>query len=210
MERTLVLIKPDAIIRSHCGVAMMKALRELPDSEILCFKHVVVTEALARLHYAEHDGKPFFPGLLRMITAPCGVGVFVIEGKDIIHRVRALIGPTNVTNARTTAPNTLRGTYGTFAGLNTAHASDSPASGLRETGLWIAAMDLTLDKDLANKEMDKFIEKHKDVPFTDGKVAKLALKVRELNDELRKAITEETDHSPEDVEYLMKLIDNLL
>lgn len=210
MERTLVLIKPDAITRAACGVAMMKVIRGLPDCTVLCFKRVVVPESLARLHYLEHEGKHFFPGLLRMITAPCGVGVFVLEGKDIVRRVRAAIGPTNVTNARNTAPDTLRGTYGTFAGINTAHASDCPVSGNREVNLWVSALNLTLDKDLAEKEMQKFMEEHKDAKFTPGKVATLALKVKEANDELRKAIEEESDLGEDDVTYLLRLIDNLL
>ena len=210
MERTLVLIKPDAITRSHCAVAMINAIRSLPDSTVLFFKRVTVPEPLARLHYFEHDGKPFFPGLIRMITAPCGVGLFVLEGKDIVRRIRALVGPTNVTNARSNAPDTLRGTYGTFAGLNTAHASDSPANGEREVNLWVSALGLTLNKEEAAKEMDKFVEEHKDAKFTPGKVATLALKLKEVNEELKKAIQEESDLGEDDVNYLMKLIANVL
>ena len=83
-------------------------------------------------------------------------------------------------------------------------------SGEREVNLWVSALSLKLDKEEAVKEMDKFVEEHKDAKFTPGKVATLALKVRAANDELRKAIQEETDLADSDVEYLMKLVANLL
>ena len=83
-------------------------------------------------------------------------------------------------------------------------------SGEREVNLWVSALSLKLDKEEAVKEMDKYIEENKDAKFTPGKVATLALKVKEANDELRKAIQEESDLNEEDVTYLMKLIANLL
>ena len=87
VERSLVLIKPDGIVRRQAGVSVVRALLALPGVQLICFKELQVSEALARLHYAEHEGKPFFPFLLRMITAKCGVVMRAFEGVGAIKKV---------------------------------------------------------------------------------------------------------------------------
>lgn len=86
VERSLVLIKPDGIVRRQAGISVIKSLLALPGIQLISFKEVAVSEALARLHYAEHEGKPFFPFLLRMITAKCGVVMLAFEGIGAIKK----------------------------------------------------------------------------------------------------------------------------
>lgn len=98
-EMSLVLVKPDGVVRRQAGVEALKALLALPDVHILTFKHVVVPDALARLHYLEHTGKSFFNFLLEMVTAPAGVLAMVFEGEGLVQKVRDLFGPTFIDKA---------------------------------------------------------------------------------------------------------------
>ena len=130
VERTLVLIKPDAMRRQLGGEILARferrglALREA--------KLVTVDRGLAELHYAEHSEKPFFGELVDFITSAPTLAL-VLEGESAISVVRTTMGATNPTDA---APGTVRGDLALAMPDNLVHGSDSPESAQREIGLW--------------------------------------------------------------------------
>src|SRR5688500_7792997 len=97
-----------------------------------------IDEALAKQHYAEHDGKPFYPGLVDYITSGPSL-VMVLEGPKAIEITRSTVGGTRPWEA---APGTIRADYGLTVGRNLVHASDCVASGEREIGLFFEGEDL--------------------------------------------------------------------
>lgn len=130
MERTLVLIKPDAMQRGLAGEVISRLERR--GLKIAAIRLMRVSTALARKHYAEHNGKPFFPGLVEYITSsPIIAAVF--EGENAIKAVRQTFGATHPLEA---APGSVRADYGLEKGRNLTHASDSPASAKREIALF--------------------------------------------------------------------------
>lgn len=129
-ERTLILLKPDAVARGLAGQILQRFERKGLTFEAM--KLVKVEEALARKHYAEHDGKPFFPGLLVYIQSG-PVLAMVVAGKDAVSVCRNLIGATDPKKA---APGTIRGDLAMDIGRNLVHGSDSPESAKREIDLW--------------------------------------------------------------------------
>lgn len=132
MERTLILIKPDAMQRGLAGEIIRRL--EQRGLRIVAMKLMQVPEALARRHYAEHEGKPFFEGLIQYITSsPIIAAVF--EGRNAIEAARQTMGKTNPLQA---APGTIRGDFGLETGRNLVHGSDSPESAAREIGLFFA------------------------------------------------------------------------
>lgn len=136
MERTLVLIKPDAVQR---GLAFEVLARfERRGLRVVGLKMMRVAEALAAQHYAEHRGKPFYAGLIDYITsAPIVAAVF--EGPNAIKVVRATMGATNPAEA---APGTIRGDYAIELGRNIVHGSDGPESAQREIALFFEPDEL--------------------------------------------------------------------
>lgn len=130
MERTLVLIKPDAMQRGLAGEIISRLERR--GLKITAIRLVKVSKALAKKHYAEHEGKPFFPGLVDYITSsPIIAAVF--EGSDAIKATRQTMGATNPLEAAT---GSIRADFGIEKGRNLTHASDSPASAKREIALF--------------------------------------------------------------------------
>jgi nucleoside-diphosphate kinase len=135
-ERTLILCKADAVVRGLVGEVISRF--EKRGYQIIGMKLLVCDEARARKHYAEHEGKPFFNGLVEYITSSPIVAM-VIEGNDAVEGCRATIGATNPIKA---APGTIRGDYGQTIGRNLVHGSDSAASGERETAIWFEPHEL--------------------------------------------------------------------
>ncbi|MDP9237847.1 MAG: nucleoside-diphosphate kinase [Chloroflexota bacterium] len=134
MERTLVLIKPDAMQRGLAGEVISRLERR--GLKIAAIRLLRVSPALAKQHYAEHDGKPFFKGLVSYITSsPIIAAVF--EGNGAIQATRQTMGATNPLNA---APGSIRADFGLETGRNLTHASDSPASAKREIALFFGDM----------------------------------------------------------------------
>ena len=135
-ERTLVLVKPDAMQRGLAGTILRRLERR--GLRLAGLKLMRIDEALARRHYAEHEGKPFFAGLVAYITSgPVVAAVF--EGTDAVAAVRASVGATNPARA---AAGTIRGDFALETGRNLVHASDGPESGERETALFFAPDEL--------------------------------------------------------------------
>ena len=130
MERTLILVKPGAFARGLTGEIIARFERK--GLTIVAAKHMVVDKALAKQHYAEHEGKPFFGELVSFITSGPIVAL-VLEGQDAIRAARQVIGATNPLEA---APGSIRGDFAIEVGQNMVHGSDSPESGQREAALF--------------------------------------------------------------------------
>jgi nucleoside-diphosphate kinase len=136
LERTLVLIKPDAMQRGLAGEILARLERR--GLRIAGLKLLQVDRALAERHYGEHVGKPFYEGLVAYITSsPIVAAVF--EGTAAVEAVRATMGKTNPKDA---APGTIRGDYGLEIGRNLIHGSDSTTSAAREVDLFFSAAEL--------------------------------------------------------------------
>jgi nucleoside-diphosphate kinase len=134
-ERTLVLLKPDAIKRGLSGEILNRLERK--GLKVVAGRLLMVTPDLARRHYAEHRGKPFYEGLVQHITSG-PVFALAIEGRSAIAVVRFLTG---ATNPQLAAPGTVRGDLALALTPNLIHASDSPASAERELGLFFQPED---------------------------------------------------------------------
>jgi nucleoside-diphosphate kinase len=130
MERTLVLVKPDALQRGLAGEVISRLERR--GLKIVALKLMHVDDALARRHYAEHEGKPFLEGLVAFITSSPIVAC-VFEGLNAVELVRATMGATDPQKA---APGTIRGDLAIYIQNNLIHGSDSPASAAREIALF--------------------------------------------------------------------------
>ena len=135
-ERTLVLIKPDAVERGLAGRILDRF--EQRGLTIVGAKLLVVHDELAEAHYAEHREKPFFGELAEFITSSPTLAL-VLEGESAIEAVRTTMGATNPVNA---APGTIRGDYALAMPNNLVHGSDSPESAVREIALWFTADEL--------------------------------------------------------------------
>ncbi len=130
IERTLLLVKPDGVRRGLVGEIVGRVERK--GLKLLAVKSLRVAPDVARRHYAEHEGKPFLPGLLEHITSGPVVAL-ALEGRSAISVVRLLIG---ATNPQTAAPGTIRGDLALALIPNLVHASDSPAAAERELALF--------------------------------------------------------------------------
>jgi nucleoside-diphosphate kinase len=137
VERTLLLAKPDAVQRGLVGEIVARFERR--GLQIVGMKLMDVSTALAREHYKEHVGKPFFKGLVDFITSTPVVAM-VFEGPGAIEICRATIGATNPMAA---TPGSIRGDYGVAVGRNLVHGSDSAKSAKREIKLFFKASELT-------------------------------------------------------------------
>jgi nucleoside-diphosphate kinase len=132
-ERTLLLIKPDGVER--CLVGEIIGRIERKGLTVAALDMRVIDEKLARQHYAEHDGKPFFGSLVEFITSGPLVAA-IVEGTRAIAAVRQLAGATDPVEKA--APGTIRGDFGLETQFNLVHGSDSPESAEREIALWFS------------------------------------------------------------------------
>jgi nucleoside-diphosphate kinase len=130
VDRTLILVKPDAFARGLTGEIIARFERK--GLTIVALKHMTVTEELAKEHYAEHDGKPFFGELVAFITSGPLVAM-VLEGDEAVTAARQVIGATNPLEATT---GSIRGDFAIQVGQNMVHGSDSAESASREAGLF--------------------------------------------------------------------------
>jgi nucleoside-diphosphate kinase len=130
MERTFVIIKPDAVQRGLIGEIIARFERR--GLKIAGMKFMQVSDELARKHYAVHEGKPFFDGLIQYITS-APVVAMVLEGTDAISAVRNTMGATRPADA---APGTIRADFGLEIGRNLVHGSDGQETAASEIALW--------------------------------------------------------------------------
>lgn len=136
MEKSLIILKPDAVQRGLIGTVLTRL--EQRGLKFAGMKLIQIDDALARRHYAVHEGKPFFQSLVSYITAS-PVVVLAVTGADVIQIVRSTVGATNPAKA---APGTIRGDFGLEIGRNLIHASDSPENGEQEVGLFFQPAEL--------------------------------------------------------------------
>jgi nucleoside-diphosphate kinase len=136
LERTFVMIKPDAHARRLTGEILSRFERR--GFEIRGIRLLRVTPEQAGQHYAEHEGKPFYSGLVEFITS-APVVAMVLEGPAAVATVRTMMGTTNPLDS---APGTIRGDYALELGENVIHGSDSTESAEREIAIYFAPADL--------------------------------------------------------------------
>ena len=130
VEKTLVLVKPDGVRKHICGEIISRFERK--GLALHAVKMVNVSVELAKKHYGEHEGKPFFQSLIDFITSG-PVLAMVIEGNNAVAAVRKINGATDPLKA---APGSILGDFGTCIDENIVHASDAPETAAREIGLW--------------------------------------------------------------------------
>jgi len=130
MERTFIILKPDAVQRGLVGEIIARFERR--GLKIVAMKFLQVSDELARQHYAVHAQRPFFAGLISYITSSPVVAM-VVEGTNAIAVVRATVGATKPAEA---APGTIRADFGLEIGRNLVHASDGPDTAATEIALW--------------------------------------------------------------------------
>lgn len=146
MERTLILLKPDAVQRQLVGSILSRF--EQRGLKIVALKLMQVSRSLAEAHYAVHKERPFFQSLIEYITSGPVVAL-VLEGPGAIQAARNTMGATNPAAA---APGTIRGDYSLEIGRNLVHSSDGPDTAKTEIGLWFG-------EDLVNynREIDRWL-----------------------------------------------------
>ena len=136
MERSLVIIKPDAMERNLTGVIIDRLQKE--GFKLVALKMVRVGRELAEKHYAAHRGKAFFEGLVNdIISMPVVVATF--EGKNVVARIRKVVGATDPAKAEL---GTIRKEYGRDIQRNAVHASDTAENGEREVALYFAKEEI--------------------------------------------------------------------
>jgi nucleoside-diphosphate kinase len=130
MERTLILVKPDAFARNLTGEIIARFERK--GLRLAALKQMTMTADLAESHYAEHVDKPFFGELTSFITSGPLVAM-VLEGDRAIEAARQVIGATDPLKA---SPGSIRGDFAIEVGQNMVHGSDAPESAAREVALF--------------------------------------------------------------------------
>lgn len=136
MERSLVLVKPDGVQRGLIGEVVARLERR--GLRLVAAKFMAVSQALAETHYAIHEGKPFYEGLIAYITS-APVMAMVWEGPNAVAAIRQTMGATRPTEA---APGSLRHDFALEVGRNLTHASDSAENGEKEVTLWFKPEEL--------------------------------------------------------------------
>lgn len=136
LERTLVLLKPDAVARRLSGEILRRF--ETRGLKLVGLKLLQVTSEMSRQHYAEHVSKPFYPQLEQFITSGPIIAI-ALEGPEAISVVRAMMGPTN---GRQAAPGTIRGDLGMSRQMNLVHGSDGPEAAVRELAIYFQPQEL--------------------------------------------------------------------
>ncbi|MBV8602065.1 MAG: nucleoside-diphosphate kinase [Candidatus Eremiobacteraeota bacterium] len=138
VEQTLILCKADAVQRGLVGEIISRFERR--GYVIAAMKLLRVEESRAKEHYAEHEGKPFFPGLIAYIMSDPIVAM-VVSGESAIEGCRQAIG---ATDPRKAAPGTIRADLAQTIGRNLVHGSDSPASAKREIAIWFEPREIAV------------------------------------------------------------------
>jgi nucleoside-diphosphate kinase len=136
MERSLVLVKPDAVQRGLIGEIISRLERR--GLRLVAAKFIKVSQELAETHYAIHKGKAFYDDLIRYITS-APVMAMVWEGPNAIEAIRQTMGDTSPTAA---PPGSIRHDFALQIGRNLTHASDSVENGIKEVGLWFSPQEL--------------------------------------------------------------------
>lgn len=144
-ERTLIILKPDAVQRQKMGQIIQRF--EEKGLKLVAARFMHIPEYLARKHYAVHEGKPFFEGVVKYLSSS-PVLIMVWQAEGVIQMARKLMGATFGYDAE---PGTIRGDFGCSRGLNLIHGSDSPASAEYEINLYFKPEEI-FDYPFANEQ----------------------------------------------------------
>lgn len=136
MEKTLVLIKPDAFGKNHAGEILK--IYENAGFKVVAAKVMRMTPEIAAKHYAEHVGRPYYPALVDFMTS-APIMALILAGEDVIKKIRELNGATNPSEA---AEGTVRRLFAENKTKNAVHASDSPESAAREIPIFFSACEI--------------------------------------------------------------------
>ena len=136
LERTFAMVKPDGVKRGLVGEVVRRI--EQKGFTLVGAKLMQIPRETAERHYGEHEGKPFFEGLVSFITGGPVVAM-VVEGENVIAEWRKMMGATNPKDA---LPGTIRGDFATTIDENVAHGSDAPATAEREIGIFFESEEL--------------------------------------------------------------------
>ena len=136
LQRTLIILKPDAVQRGLCGDILARFERK--GLQLVGLKFTTIPQELAATHYEAHKARPFYAGLVRFMTSS-PVVIVALEGKDAIAIARNLMGATFGSKA---APGTIRGDLGVSNAYNLIHGSDSPEAAEKELGLFFKPGEL--------------------------------------------------------------------
>ena len=136
MERTLIILKTDAVQRGLCGEIITRFERK--GLQLIGMKMMRISQQLAETHYEPHKGKPFYEGLVKFMTSS-PVVVLALQGKDAITIARKMMGATFGSKAE---PGTIRGDFGVSNAFNLIHGSDAPEAAQRELGLFFKPDEL--------------------------------------------------------------------
>jgi nucleoside-diphosphate kinase len=147
MERTLVLVKPDGVQRGLIGEVIRRL--EQRGLRLVAAKFIQVSHELAETHYAIHNGKPFYDGLIKYITS-APVMAMAWDGPNAVTAIRQTMGATRPTEA---APGSIRHDFALEVGRNLTHASDSVENGEKEVALWFNPDELVE----WNRDTDRWI-----------------------------------------------------
>lgn len=140
-ERTFAMFKPGVLQRRVVGELLRRI--ETKGFNIIALKLMQISPQLARTHYAEHEGKPFFQSLVDYVTSDPVIAM-VLERPDAISVLRTVVGATNPDKAQ---PGTIRGDFGVTTERNLIHASDSPESAAREIKLFFKEEEIKAFED---------------------------------------------------------------
>ena len=180
MERSFVIIKPDGTARRRVSALVLNTLLDR-GYKLVAFQEMKVPESLAKLHYGVHKEKPFFPWLVDFISS-APVLAMIFEADDVIQGVRDALGATFVQKAE---PDSLRGKYGIWAGINIAHASDAPETASDEMKLWTTESGLkesTDAEEIARAYIQKYISGDADYTMDLRSAVKDAIEHRDTSD----------------------------
>jgi nucleoside-diphosphate kinase len=181
-----VIIKPDGAARRRVSALVLQALLDR-GYKIIAFKEMKVSKFLAKKHYAVHSEKPFFPWLVDFISS-APVLAMIFESNGVIQGVRDALGATFVQKA---SPDSLRGKYGIWAGINIAHASDASETAASEIELWSSEGGLVESPEsetTAHAYIKQYIDGDVDLTMKIRKVVKSAIEDQDASDTTFKSL----------------------
>lgn len=209
--QTLLVLKPDAVVRRWVGAEVIKTLQG-HGIRIRGFREGRFTRELAEKFYEVHRGRFFYPSLIEYITS-APVVAMILEGEGVVKKVRRILGATKPEEA---SENTIRGRYGVYGGVNVAHASDSPENSLRERRLMEEYFGLDPDPG-AEEAAERYAERYTRAGGADNTLELRRLSMRlagnpELEGETRRRFRSLLrEENPEvDDETLEKFIDVMI
>ncbi|MGB8217709.1 MAG: nucleoside-diphosphate kinase [Candidatus Methanoperedens sp.] len=213
MDKALVFLKPDAVLRRYIGANVIKLFQDDPQIEILTFEEVRINKDLVDAHYGFLKGRCFYNWLVDYVCSG-PVLVTVCRGEDITKHIRNLLGDTICERA---PKESVRGRYGIYGGVNVVHASDSPQTAVKELYLWNSIYHFNLDEINANKKastyVNRWIKYHVDYTMElrelSFKIAKDHLLKLSLGDKIKSLLREECKEVlPSDFESFSNVVIN--